>query len=234
MTEPGRGSSRWNRFAEEVVSIVVGILLALAAQAGYQYLADRASEREMLRALRAEFAADVTELGADQRYRTRKLASIDLLAAVRTGAAKSPPPDTLASALREILDYRFYTASHPVLDDALVTGRLELIRSDDLRQALMVFGQARSRIGVIEQREREFVASQLEPYLGAQLDLGAMTSGSPEVVAAALRSLAAAFADNRFGSLLYVNRSRTQNSFDSADRLLGTVVEVQRLLGEGD
>jgi len=234
MTESGKGSSRWNRFAEEVVSIVIGILLALAANAGYQYLADRASEREMLRALRGEFAADVTELGADQSYRTRKLAAIDLLTVVRTGTAKIPPPDTLANALQEILDYRFYTASHPVLDDALMTGRLELIRSDDLRQALMVFGQARSRIGVIEQREREFVASQLEPYLGGQLDLGALTSGSHEAVAAALRSIAAVFADNRFGSLLYVNRDRTQDSFNFGDRLLGTVVDVRRLLGDGD
>lgn len=48
MTGLPNTSRRWNRFAEEVVTIVIGILLALAASAAYQHLADRASEREIL------------------------------------------------------------------------------------------------------------------------------------------------------------------------------------------
>jgi len=232
MTGPQSTTSRWSRFAEEVVSIVIGILLALAANAGYRYVADRASEREMLRALRVEFAADVTELQADQRGRTRKLASIDLLTAVRRGAIQRPVPDTMAKALLSILNYRFYTASHPVLDDALMTGRLDLIRSDNLRHALMVFGQERSRIGVVEQREREFVASQFEPYLGARVDLEVLASDSSDAVATALRSVTAVLTDTGFGSLLYLDRVRTQSSFNFASTLLDAVFAVQRLLKE--
>jgi len=232
MTEPRNARPRWSRFTEEVSTIVLGILLALAANAGYQYFADRASERGILRALRVEFAADVVELEADRRNRSRKLASIDLLRAVRTGAIETPPRDAMAKALLDCLEYRFYTASHPVLDDLLTTGRLDLLRSDELRRALMVFGQARSRIGVIEQREREFVASRVEPYLGARLDLDALTSDSTEDVAAAVSSASEVLADREFGSLLHLNRERTQGSLEFADRLLASVREVQRILGE--
>lgn len=234
MTGVQKTSPRWNRFAEEVGSIVLGILLALAANAAYKYLGDRGSEREILRALRVEFAADVSELQSDQRSRRHKLESIDLLNAVRTGAVARPRPDSMASALLQLLGYRFYTASHPVLDDLLMTGRLDLIRSDALRHALMVFGQERSRIGVIEQRERDFVASQLEPYLSPRLDLQALASDSSGTGTATRRTVDRVLAEDTFGSLLYLNRMRTQNSLRFAEGLLATVMEVRRVLGESE
>jgi len=222
--------TRWARYAAEVVTIVVGILLALAADAGYRYLADRASEREILGALRVEFAADVDELRADQQHRVEKLASIDLLKAVRKGEAGLPAPEILANALLNSLDYRFYTPSHPVLDDLLATGRLELIRSDELRHALMVFGQARSRIAVVEQREREFVATQIEPFLAARLDLDALAAESPDELISSLLTVSELLGDKFFGSLLFLDRERTQSSTDFADNLLNTVFRVQELL----
>jgi len=222
--------NRWAGFAAEVVTIVIGILLALAANAGYQYLADRASESEILAALRVEFAADVDELRADQQHRKQKLASIDLLKAVRNGTVGLPTPKILAHALLDSLDYRFYTPSHPVLDDVLATGRLELIRSDELRHALMVFGQARSRIAVVEQREREFVATQIEPFLASRLDLGTLDAKSTDELASSLLTVSELLMDNYFGSLLYLDRDRTQSSTDFADNLLNTVFRVQELL----
>lgn len=234
MTLLPKSGSRWRHYAAEVVTIVIGILLALAADAGRRYLADRATEQDILASLRVEFAADVRELDADQENRIRKLADIDLLSAVRKGTAEAPPPDRLAQALLGTLDYRFYTASHPVLDDLLATGQLELIRSDELRHALMVFGAARSRVGVVEQREREFVASQFEPYLAARLDLEALSSDSPDEVAAALSPAAGVLAERNFGSLLYLDRNRTNSSSGFAELLLNAVSEVRRILGSAD
>lgn len=227
-------STRWAGYAAEVVTIVAGILLALAADAGYRYLADRASESEIIGSLRVEFAADVDELRADQQHRVEKLASIDLLKAVRKGDVGLPAPEILANALLNTLDYRFYTPSHPILDDLLATGRLELIRSDELRYALMVFGQARSRIAVIEQREREFVATQIEPFLAARLDLDALAAESPDELTSSLLPVSELFGDKFFGSLLYLDRERTQSSTDFAANLLDTVFRVQELLnGDG-
>jgi hypothetical protein len=224
------GNLRWSRYAAEVVTIVVGILLALGADAGRQYLVDRQSEREILAALRIEFAADVSEITRDQEKRSEKLAGIDLLRDVRAGAVASTSPKALADALLQTLDYRFYTASHPVLDDLLQTGRLELIRSNELRYALMIFGQRRSRIGVVEQRERDFVADQFEPYVGAKLDLEALASGSPDKVAAALNDISGMLPERNFGSLLYLNRDHTNLSLAYGEELLAAVTEVQQVL----
>jgi len=224
------GNLRWSRYAAEVITIVVGILLALGADAGRQYLVDRASEREILAALRIEFAADVSEISRDQAKRIEKLASLDLLRDVRAGAVAMPSPAVIADALVLAMDFRFYTASHPVLDDLLGTGRLELIRSDDLRRALMVFGERRSRIGVIEQREREFVASQVEPYVGARLDLEALVSDTPDKVAAALIDVSDTLGDKAFGSLLYLDRGRTNQSLAYGELLLAAVTDVQQVL----
>jgi len=228
------GRQGWRRFAGEVATIVLGILLAVAANAGYKYLGDRSAEREILAALRDEFEADVRELGADQRSRAGKLACVDLVAAVRSGEVEAPPPDSLARTLLNLLGYRFYTASHPVLDDLLVTGRLELIRSKDLRKALMKFGQERSRIGVVEQREREFVASQFEPWLAGRLDLWALASDSPSEVAAVVRAIDGVLAEEGFGSLLHLDRERTNSTLEFGDHFLATVYAVQRILGEAD
>ena len=234
MPEPHESRQGWRRFAGEVATIVLGILLAVAANAGYKYLGDRSAEREILAALRVEFEADVRELAADQRSRAGKLACIDLVAAVRSGEVQAPPPDSLARTLLNLLDFRFYTASHPVLDDLLVTGRLELIRSTELRQALMKFGQERARIGVVEQREREFVASQFEPWLAGRLDLWALASDVPSEVAAAVGSIDGVLAEKSFGSLLHLDRERTSSTIQFGDTFLATVYAVQGILGEGN
>jgi len=215
------------------MTIVVGILLALAADAGRQYLADREAEREILAALRVEFAADVREIEADQKSRAAKLTAIKLLGDLHAGTAERPEPEELAATLMQTVNWRFYTASHPVLDDLLTTGQLDLITSDDLRLALMKFGQERSRIAVTEEQERNFVVRELEPYLAARLDLEALVSPrSPEQFAATARAVPSLIPDTTFSSLEYLNRKRTETSMRYAGILLDAVSAVQKLLGE--
>jgi len=233
MTEGAEAESRWRRRAAEALTIVVGILLALAADAGRQYVADRGTERDILAALRVEFAVDVQELEADQDQRAQKLAAIDFLSEVHSGAAESPDLDSLAAAVMWTMNWRYYTPSHPVLDDLLTTGRLDLIRSDDLRRALMAFGGERARLAVVEERERDFVARDVQTYLAARLDLESLYSPrTPEQRSAALRALPDVIAAPSFGSLLYLDRDRAESSSSFANTLLEAVFAVQRALGE--
>lgn len=234
MTQEGL-RPRWRRYVAEVLAIVVGILLALAADAGRQYLTDRAAEREILAALRVEFAADVTEIEADQDHRAQKLAAIDRLSEIQAGLQPGPPPDSLAADVLRLLDWRFYTASHPVLDDIQSTGRIGLIRSAGLRRALMAFGQERSRIAVTEQQDRELVARQVEPFLAARVDLETLASSHPgEARRSATLILPPIVTDATFRSLLYLSRERTMASRDFAARLRETVSTVQKALEGGD
>jgi len=233
MTSHLDSEPRWRRYAAEILTIVVGILLALGADATRQSFADRASEREILAALRVEFAADVREIETDQASRAQKLAAIDLLSGVRSGTVEAPEPEELAEAVNSTMNWRFYTAAHPVLDDILSTGRLDLLRSDELRRALMAFGQERSRLAVVEQEERAFVGSQLQPYLAGRIDLEALASPEPAGPhAAAVATVPGLLTDTMFGSLLYLNRHRVENSTQFAERLLETVAAVREALGE--
>jgi len=233
MTEGEESEPRWRRRAAEALTIVVGILLALAADAGRQYVADRGTERDILAALRMEFAVDVQELEADQDQRGQKLAAIELLSGVHSGSVQSADLDGLADALLWTMNWRYYTPSHPVLDDLLTTGRLDLIRSGDLRRALMAFQGERARVAVAEERERDFVARDVQPYLAARLDLEALSSlRSPEQRSAALRALPDVIAAPNFGSLLYLDRKRAESSSSFASGLLEAVHTVQKALGE--
>jgi len=223
----------WGRYAAEVATIIVGILLALAADAARQFLADRAKEREVIAALRDEFAVDVQEIGADQEWRASKVAALDLVSEARAGATKPPPSEELAAAVLSALNWRFYTASHPVLDDLLTTGRLDLLRSSDLRRALMAFGQERSRISVVEEQERDFVLRQMAPWLAARIDLEALAAPrSPEQHAAAVNAIPAVLSEPHFGSLIYLDRMRTESSSRLAEILLEKVTAVRTLLGD--
>jgi hypothetical protein len=231
MAKHEASSPRWRRFVVEVLTIVLGVLLALGADEGRQYLSDRATEREILTALKGEFDADTVEIGSDQANRMAKLDAIERLNGARSGTATMPPPDTLAGNVLWLLNWRYYTARHPVLDDALSTGRFDLIRSNALREALVVFQQERSRIGVTEEQEREFVSRQLQPYLAERLDLEALSSPrTPEQRAQALRALPWLLRDKTFGSILFLSRDRTENSHDFANRLLATVDSVRKEL----
>ena len=231
MAEREESSLRWSRFTVEVLTIVLGVLLALGADEVRQYVSDRATEREILTALKGEFDTDTVEIGSDQAWRQAKLGAIERLNGARSGTATMPPPDTLAREVLWLPSWRYYTARHPILDDALSTGRFDLIRSSGLRQALVVFQQERSRIGVTEAQEREFVLQQLEPYLAEHLDLEALSSPrTPEQRAQALRALPSLLQDKTFGSILFLARDRTENSHDFADRLLATVSSVRKEL----
>lgn len=231
MAEHETSSPRWRRFVVEVLTIVLGVLLALGADEGRQYVSDRATEREILTALKGEFDEDTVEIGNDQANRLAKLDAIERLDGARSDTATMPPPDTLARDVVWLLDWRYYTARHPILDDALSTGRFDLIRSSALRQALVVFQQERSRIGVTEEQERAFVSRQLEPYLTERLDLEALSSPrTPEQRARALRALPSLLQDPTFGSILFLARDRTESSHGFANRLLATVNSVRKEL----
>jgi hypothetical protein len=215
----------------EVTTIVVGILLALAADAAYQYRTDRSLEAEILDALREEFRIDEVEIAQDQRSRAVKLEYIDRLRAYRRGDAPALPPDSIPDALENLLRFRFYTAGHPVLDETLNTGRLGLLRSDALRRALMSFETERERLAVIEAQEQDVVRMQVAPYLADRIDLDLLMSRGQLAVDEA-HSFNEIVTEPAFGSTLYLNRARVVLSQGYTEELLEKVVEVLEALAE--
>ena len=218
---------RRSRVAEGL-TIVVGILAALTLDAAWGWTVDRSEERQILRDLRTELLAAVNELQDDQQARRRIQESARLLLEARE-TGELPPPETLDAEVVALADFRFFTPPRSVLEDVVSSGRLSLIRSDAIRFALLAYAQEAERLRVVEQREMDFAAEQMEPFLRDRLPLPTGMSyapGGPEPGLA--EALAALGGDLAFRNLLELRSNRTDTSLRfalSVERWLETALE---------
>ncbi len=205
---------RWRDRWAEGATIVVSILLALLADAAWGYWMDRVEERELLTGLQAEFGEAAAEISNDIDAREEIVRHTDLLLAARAGDGPRPPVDSIPVILVDLLNWRFYTPVHAVLDDAVVSGRLDLIRSRVIRESLMTYLQARDRMPVFDQLERDFATAQLEPYLGARVPLDRITgeAGGLTPDSAEAERFFRLLDEDGFGSLLHIRRDRTEQA----------------------
>jgi hypothetical protein len=143
-------------------------------------------------------------------------------------------PDSLAPWLTTLINYRFYTPVHSVLDDLISSGNLGLIRSDSLRFAIMDYDQERERLQVVEQREAIFSAEQLEPFLAARLRLTDYLLFAPDSVFTGLgpydANARALLLDPEFASLIGLRLDRTHTSWLFAQGVRRTILNVRRLI----
>ncbi|MEM7416663.1 MAG: hypothetical protein AAF389_14250 [Gemmatimonadota bacterium] len=212
--------------ATEALTIIVSILLALGADAAWDIQRDRADEAELLAGITSEFDAAVQELRVDSLARDAMHRRYQLALAHRRGDVASP--DSLVAIFGSLLDWRFHTPGHAVLDDALTSGRFQLIRSDSVRTAIMRYQRQRERLDVFEVAEREIVENQLEPYLASHLALDRLLR--PADPAEVARFGALLRDDDTFGSLLMLKRQRTRMARTFAGMAASRAEDVVRAL----
>ena len=237
MANDSEGRIRWGRYGLEAFIIVSSILLAFAVEAMWQYRLDRVREREYLESLYGEFGASLQELESDQAVRERILTRVESLIAFTRGEVDPQLlPDSLAHWLTALIDYRFYTPVHSVLDDLISSGNLGLIRSDSLRFAIMDYDQERERLQVVEELERSFMAEQIEPFLAARLRLSdylanyALLSSDSVLRTPGLEDakVSALLQDPEFASLIFLRHDRTDTSWRFGQGVRRTILNVRR------
>lgn len=234
-TKPGAAAPvpdrAWRRYAIEAFTIVFSVLLALALDALWDYRGDRVREREYLTGLAQEFRASARELEADQIERRRILDRVERLLEHARAGATDLPQDSLGPWLAAVLNYRYYTPVHSVLGDLTSSGNLGLLRSDTLRRELLEYEQERRRLAVIEERERDFVAAQIEPFLAGNLPLAAYLTldvfdNDPEPVDPRVEPFRTLLRDPASAGLLMLRWERTDGArrFGAAvDRSIGRI-----------
>ena len=221
--------SEWLRRAAEGATIVVSILMALLADAAWDYRGDRAQERQLLDGLGVEFTRAATEVAGDLTARDEILARTEVLLTARQVDSPLPPPDSVPGLVRALLDWRFYTPAHAVLDDAVSSGGLELIRSEEIRGALMIYMKERDRLPVFEELERDFVALRMEPYLVEWVALDRLIARFLEPIGVARESerFLALLTNDEFGSLLQLRAARTREARIYARIIERSIAEVR-------
>ena len=224
-----RARSAWSKRAGEGLTIVASILLALAADSAWSYRSDRQEERRLLEGLREEFAEAASEVGGDIAYRGQML---DRIASAASYSAGPLPGDSLRVVVSALIDWRFYTPAHAVLDDAMASGRLDLIRSDSVRRAIMAYMQQRGRIGVFDERERDFVADRVEPVLMERLPLARILSGGGEPTDADIAAFRTLSSEPDFQSLVTLRHQRTEEAIIFSGLVQRTIERVRAALDD--
>ena len=205
--------------------IVVGILLALAADAAWDSRKDRQREQAYLAALLTEMRAAREELEGDQANRRRRIAAIDSLQAYfgRSDADNVAVTEWAISAEGIV----FFFPPSSTLNDLISSGGLQFIRSGDLRRALMEYQQEVPRLRQMEDREESLIELELRPYLGTTFALYPGPA-SPEMVSRLL-------ADQRFWNLMWERRRRVDISIrfgSDIDEVISRVIAmVEEQLG---
>lgn len=222
----------WLARGLEVVTIVFSILLALLADAAWDFRTDRIAEAALLASLQGEFDDAADEIANDLEARDAILEHTRVLLSARQDRALAPTPEEMPDLTSHLLDWRFYTPVHATFDDAISSGLLSLIRSTEVRETLMLYDQARDRQAVFDARERDFVTTQLESYLASRVALDRLVDPeAPKGLAtregARLLSL---LEDDRFGSLLYLRYERTEDAIIYARSVERAVARVREAL----
>lgn len=192
----------WFRVFVEGVVIVGSILLAFGIDAFWDEWQGRRQERALLRGLADEFENNRGSLdyliALHERIDSAAIGILDLIADASDGQLVLVPDSMLAM----VAVGGTYQPPQGVLQSAISSGDLSLIRGRDVQVALSEWPREVEEAVEEEERELEFVNATLVPFLAGSADLRASQITLAEWVAADRRRFA--FPDAK--TALRVNR----------------------------
>lgn len=128
-TKPGR-------LLAEGALIVVSILLAFAIDAWWEDSRERADERATLQDLRQEFQQNRTELGRTMGLHREAAGSLQALSEMSDAEVRALPPDRVLRFHIDLVRSNTFDDRIGTLDGLITSGRLGIIRSDEVRSLL--------------------------------------------------------------------------------------------------
>lgn len=159
----------WTRLAAEFVVIVVGVLVALAADAWWTQRGELRTEQDILGRLAQEFATNADRLWETQATQREMVATAEALF-VLTGPTTPPvEPDSVALLIVGAMERGTFTPVSGELSSLLSSGDLRLIRDDSLRADLAAWPDLVRRLNESEERNWEDVDRHFIPYLSERI-----------------------------------------------------------------
>ncbi len=154
----------WPRILIEGVVIVASILLALAGDAWWDSVQERAVERNVLSAISAEFEINLEILDKTRRsHRLALSATQTAISASQSDSFNANVPE--ASIPSRVVSTPHYNPATGALAAAIGSGQIGLIRNVELRSRLAGWDAIISDLVIDEQTRRDFVNHELRPAL---------------------------------------------------------------------
>jgi hypothetical protein len=159
----------WKRISVEAVAIVASILLAFSIDALWENYQDRREEYEILLGLNDEFSRHVASIEESIRqveqisdsigfllnYGVVDIDSVDSIEIIEQAvfhASRTTPPDELSGGVRDAL---------------FASGKFDLIRNVDLREALVEWPESVNQVEQQRNAVSGFVMQSLMPHLSS-------------------------------------------------------------------
>jgi hypothetical protein len=206
------------RAAGEFAVIVVGVLVALWIDAGWEWLQDRQDERALIADLRSDFGANRSSL---QQVLVAQRRAADVTRQILTVGVDGLSTDSVDALFSAMLNVQTFNPRSGALNSALGSGRIRLLRSQDLRSALAAWP------GYLEDAREEVVETVPQLFVVGQAIAEGVAKGRPShehiTTILADRQLSGALALRMFA--YYEVESDTKALLaqtDSILRLLGT------------
>lgn len=201
-------NSDFGRFATEGLTIVASILLAFGIDAWWDARSDRRAESQYLGALRVEFQNALLEISADLEDQEALRSQLSYF--IRQS---NVPPDSLRSILRLAATVNNIAPPVSVMEEIVSSGRLQVIRSIEIREGIVAYRQMLEKIEANERVHHDFVNERFVPYLSANIPLwgivGPLESGAA-LPFASDEQLEALQRDERFKNIMIERLTRLQ------------------------
>jgi hypothetical protein len=164
---------RWTDLGVEGVVIVASILLAFALDAWWDSRGQRQEETQVLENLRSEFQAAGSQLDRYLILDQTTLASIEgILRSARAAHAAGRAQVEVATVdLARTLIAPTFDPRTGTLDGLLASGRLGILKSENLRQRLAAWPGLLADAAEEEVRSDALIRDQMEPILWKKMDL---------------------------------------------------------------
>ena len=168
-------SIQWRAISIEALAIVGSILLAFAIDAWWDEQQDRRAESEILGRLHEEFTLNRAAIGARGTQNKVQAASVELFRLFDANRERDEPLVVLNSLINDAMITPTVDPATPVLDGLILSGRLDLIRDEDVLTAITEWQRLVKNVAESEANAGEFARSQMLPaltkrgYMGAAL-----------------------------------------------------------------
>ena len=172
-------NGRLRESLREGAVVVISILVAFGLDAWWDHRGDLREEHEIIAALEAEFTSNRTRLMDDiETVRGYTAATQRLLDAAEADMSVAGDADSLGANLWSSLNWRTANMSTAALDAVVSSGRLELIRDDELRTALAGWRAQLEDMAEEEMFEWLEIIERYRPYVGRNVAIPSLEGDS--------------------------------------------------------